>query len=66
VLPLGSMVAAVGVGDQPQVGDGLAQPRWVQPPRRIHQHRLGLSREVIGQVGPYPDDGHPIPLNPDT
>jgi hypothetical protein len=35
VAPFGLVLGAVGVGDQPQMGDGLAQPGWVQPPGRL-------------------------------
>jgi hypothetical protein len=50
MLPLGPAVFAVGVGDQPQAGQDAAQPGWVQPPGRLHQHRLGLGRHRPGQV----------------
>jgi hypothetical protein len=50
VAPLGLGVGAVGIGDQPQMGHGLAQPRRVQPPRGVQQHRFGLGGGVVGQV----------------
>ena len=50
VAPLGLGVGALGVGDQPQMGDDPAQPGRVQPPGRLHQDRFGLGGEVVGQV----------------
>jgi hypothetical protein len=40
----------VGVDHLPQLGHRSAQPGWVQPPGRRHQHRFGLSGDVVGQV----------------
>jgi hypothetical protein len=32
------------------MGHGLAQPRRIQPPRHVQQHRFGLGRHMVGQV----------------
>jgi hypothetical protein len=50
IAPLGVGAGAVGVGDQPQVGDGPPQPGRVQPPGRRHQHWFGLGGEMGGQI----------------
>ena len=43
-------VGALGVGDLVQMAQDPPQPRWVQPPGRLHQHRFGLDGHVGGQV----------------
>ena len=43
-------VAAVGVGDQPQMPQDPPQPGWVQPTGGLHQHGFGLGGDVVGQV----------------
>jgi hypothetical protein len=35
VLPLDAVLGGVGVGDQPQMGDGPAQPGWVEAAGRL-------------------------------
>jgi hypothetical protein len=32
------------------MGDDPAQPRRVQPPGRLHQHRFGLGGQMVGQI----------------
>jgi hypothetical protein len=50
VPPQGLLVGSLGVGDLTQVPDDLPQPRWVQPPRGLQQHRLRLCHRLAGQV----------------
>ena len=51
MAPLGLVVGALGIGNQPQVAQGPPQPRRIQPPGGgLQQHRLGLRRSAIGEV----------------
>jgi hypothetical protein len=50
MAPLVPVVLVVGVGDQPQVADDLAESGWVEPPSRLQEHRFGLDRGVGGQM----------------
>jgi len=67
MAPLGRLVGTLGVNDLAQVGDGLAQPRWVQLAGQLEQDRFGLGSDLIGQVvgavGQHPGMGrgdHPV------
>jgi hypothetical protein len=52
---LGLVFSGVGVGDQAQVADDLAQPTRIQAAGRLDQDRLGvdgdLGGELVGAVG---------------
>jgi hypothetical protein len=50
VLPLDPVLGGVGVGDQPQMGDGPPQPWRVQAPGRVHQDRFGVGGDMVGEV----------------
>ena len=55
---LGLLVGTLGVGDPAQVADDLAQPGRIQPPGRLHQHRLSLGGELVGELlGACSQDG---------
>ena len=60
--PLEFTISAVWVGGQAQMGDDPPQPRRIQPPGRLHQHRFGLGGdrvgEVLGAMGQHPGMGH--------
>jgi hypothetical protein len=51
-------VGPVGVGHLEQVPDGLTQPRRVHPDSGLHQDRLGVGHELVGQ-GPGALGEHP-------
>ena len=46
MTPLSPRLGTVGVGDQKQMVQDVAQPGWIQPPGRLHQHRVGPRGHV--------------------
>jgi hypothetical protein len=50
MAPLSLAGGVVGVGDLLKMAQHPAQPRRIQPPRRLQQHRLGLSRDLGGKL----------------
>ena len=54
--------ARVRVSDQTQMAQDPPQPRRIQPSGRLHQHRLGRHRHLLGQLlgamSQHPSMGH--------
>jgi hypothetical protein len=50
VPPQGPLVGGIRVGHLTEMADHLAQPGWVQPPRRLQQHRLGRGGGRGGEL----------------